>query len=151
MQRTLFSLFGSTVWLCSLPTATLAQTAVTKNDDISGAWIVTEQFPDETRVRRLSLQVAGDKISGQSGPIKIEGTIANATITLKALAPDGSVVATITGKAQDGVLKGERDNDGIKAQWTARRPASRAGGPRMHTFTPTEFHRVFSYAIPPAL
>ncbi len=151
MRRVHFSLLVSSLLFVSLTTAALAQAAAPKSDDISGAWILTEQYPDESRVRRLNLQVTGDKISGQSGPLKIEGTIANATVTLKALAPDGREVATYTGKLQDGVLKGERDSGGIKAQWSLRPPASRAGSPRTHTFTPTEFHRTFSYAIPPAL
>jgi amidase len=137
--------------LASLTTAALGQTVGAKNDDLSGAWILTEQFPDETRVRRLNWQVSGDKITGQTGSFKIEGTIANSIITMKWLTPDGRVARTFTGKAQDGALKGEGDWGGIKLQWSARRPATRSGGPRTHTFAPTEFHRVFSYAIPPAL
>ena len=152
MRCALFSLFVSLLWLGSLTTAGLAQAAGAKGADISGAWILIEVFPDETHTHRMSLQVAGDKITGQSGPSKIEGTIANAVITLKWLTPDGRVDATYTGKAQGGALKGEGDWGGIKLQWSARRPATRPeSGQRTHTFTPTEFHRTFSYAIPPAL
>jgi hypothetical protein len=63
------------------------------------------------------------------------------------------VAATYTGKIADGAMKGEGDWGGTtKVQWTARRPAARpANGPRTHVFAPTEFHRTFSYAIPPAL
>jgi len=122
------------------------------SSDISGAWILIELFPDETRAHRMNLQVANNKITGQSGSSKIEGTIEGSAITLKWLTPDGRVDATYTGKAQDGALKGEGDWGGIKLQWNTRRPATRPeGGPRTHTFTPTEFHRTFSYAIPPAL
>lgn len=152
MRRALFSLFVSMLWLGSLTTAALAQAAGAKGDDISGAWILIELFPDETHAHRMSLQVADNKITGQSGPSKIEGTIEGSVINLKWLTPDGRVDATYTGKAQDGALKGEGDWGGIKLQWSARRPATRPeGGPRTHTFTPTEFHRTFSYAIPPAL
>ena len=132
--------------------AAQSQAAGGKSDDISGAWILIELFPDETHTHRMSLQVADNKISGQSGQSKIEGTIEGSVITLKWLTTDGRVDATYTGKAQDGALKGEGDWGGIKLQWNARRPATRPeGGPRTHTFTPTEFHRTFSYAIPPAL
>ena len=41
---------------------------------------------------------------------------------------------------------------GIKFKWSARRPAVRPeGGPRTHTFTPTEFHGAFTHTIPPVL
>ena len=132
--------------------AAQSQAPGAKSDDISGAWILIELFPDETHTHRMSLQVADNKITGQSGQSKIEGTIEGSVITLKWLTPDGRVDATYTGKAQDGALKGEGDWGGIKLQWNARRPATRSEGrPRTHTFTPTEFHRTFSYAIPPAL
>ncbi len=142
----------SVLLIASLAASVQAQGAVTKSDDISGAWILIEQFPDETHAHRMSLEVSGDKVTGKSGSTKIEGAIANSVITMKWLAPDGRVEATYTGKAQDGVLKGEGDWGGIKLTWNARRPAARpSGGPRTHAFTPTAFHRTFSYAIPPAL
>jgi acetamidase/formamidase len=145
-------MFISILWLGSATTAALAQPSGAKGADISGAWILTEQFPGETRVYRMSLQVTGDKFTGQSGAAKIEGTIADSVITMKRLTSDGRVDATFTGRAQDGTLKGEGEWIGLKLQWSARRPASRPeGGPRTHSFTPTEFHRRFSYAIPSAL
>src|SRR5262249_48246222 len=152
MRRTLFSLSVSLLWLGSLTTAAIAQAAGAKDNGVSGAWILIEQFPDETHTHRMSLQVADNKITGQSRQSKIEGTVEGSAITLKWLTPDGRVDATYTGKAQDGALKGDGDWGGVKLQWSARRPATRPeGGPRTHTFTPTEFHRAFSYAIPPAL
>ncbi len=152
MRRVFFSLFVSLLWFCSLTASALAQAAGAKSGDISGAWILIELFHGDTHTHRMSLQVADNKITGQPGQSKIEGTIEGSVITLKWLAPDGRVDATYTGKAQDGALKGEGDWGGVKLQWSARRPATRPeGGPRTHTFTPTEFHRTFSYAIPPAL
>ena len=124
-----------------------------KKDDVSGQWILTEQFPNETHVHRMSLEVAGGQIKGQSGPSKIDGTISDSVLTLKWLTPDGQRVdATFTGRAQGETLKGEGEWGGIKLKWAARRPAARpSGGPRSHSFTPTDFHRVFSPVIPPAL
>ena len=58
MRRTLFSLFVSMLWLGSMTTAAFAQAAGAKVDDISGAWILIELFPDETHAHRISLQVA---------------------------------------------------------------------------------------------
>jgi amidase len=148
MLRILFSLLLA----CLLSVPSLAQAAAVKRDDISGAWILIARFHDEIRTHRMNLQVADDKITGESGPFKIEGTIDNSVITLRWLAPNGRVEVTCTGRAQDGSLKGDGDWGGIKLNWSARRPAVRpAGGPRTHTFTPTEFHRTFSHAIAPAL
>ncbi len=132
--------------------SSLAQSTAAKRDDISGAWILFERFHDETHTHHLNLQVTDNKITGNAGPSKIEGTIDDSVITLKWLTPDGRVEATYTGRVQDSSLKGDGDWGGIKLQWSARRPAVRPeGGPRTHTFTPTEFHRTFSHAIAPAL
>jgi amidase len=121
-------------------------------EDIGGAWILIEQFKDETHAHRMSLQVTGNKITGMSGSSKIEGDISGETITLKWLTSDGRVDATYTGRMQGDVIKGDGDWGGLKLQWSARRPSMPpAAGPRTHTFTPTEFHRVFSWNIPAAL
>ncbi|MEK6321099.1 MAG: acetamidase/formamidase family protein [Acidobacteriota bacterium] len=132
---------------------TFDQGQETKIGDISGAWILIEQFRDETHAHRMSLEVAGNKVTGRSGTTRIDGEIADNGITMKWLSADGlRVDATYTGKLQEGVLIGDGFWGGIKLQWTARRPATRpAGAPLTHTFSPTEFHRVFSWAIPPVL
>jgi amidase len=148
MLRILFSILLT--GLLSMPS--LAQTAAAKRDDISGAWISTVQISGETQTQRMSLQVTDNKITGNSGRFKIEGTIADSVITLKLLTPDGRVEAAITGSVQDGSLKGDGEAGGIKLRWSARRPPVRPeGGPRTHTFAPTEFHRTFSHAVAPAL
>src|SRR5574341_222829 len=129
-----------------------AQATAAKSDNISGDWVLIEQFPGETHAHRMKLEVNDNKLTGQSGSTKIEGSIADGVITMKWLTQGGRVDATYTGKAQDGIIKGDGDWGGIKLQWSARRPATRPeGGPRTHTFTPTEFHRVFSHAIPPVM
>src|SRR5215471_4377040 len=95
-----------------------AQGNAAKKDDISGDWILTELFPGETHTHRMSLQLAGEKISGQSGGSKIEGVIEASGFTLKWLTNDGRIDATYTGKSQDGTLKGEGDWGGVKLQWS---------------------------------
>src|SRR5215813_6009093 len=140
------------VLLLSLSAVALAQNTASKNSELSGEWVLIEQFKDETHAHRMSLAVDGNKITGKSGPSKIEGDISDSAITLKWLSADGSRVdATYTGKAQNGELKGEGVWRDAKLAWSAHRPAVRAGGPSTHTFTPTEFHHVFSWNIPPAL
>ena len=122
--------------------------------DVSGAWILREQMFDEVQTQRMSLQVSRltNRISGQIGSSKIDGTISDSHVSLKMLTSSGRVIATYTGEAKDGGLSGTGDWDGTKSQWSARRPASKPeDSPRTHTYTPTEFYRTFSYALPPVL
>ena len=123
--------------LLQLVTSALGQARPAKDADIAGAWILIEQFKDETHAHRMSLEVTGNKVTGNSGPSKIEGDITESMITLKWLAQDGRVDATYTGKLQDRQLKGDGVWGDLKLQWSAYRPPSRAGAPRTHTFTPT--------------
>jgi amidase len=126
--------------------------APAKDHDISGSWILTETFRDESRAHRINLQVMDNKITGRSGSSSIEGSIADSVITLRWITGIGRVEATYKGKAQDGVMLGEGVWNGVKLQWSARRPPVRVeSGPCTHTFIPTEYHRVFSHAIAPAL
>jgi amidase len=149
MLRVLITAF----FICCLTASAQDRGAAGKKDDISGPWILLERFPDETRVRRMNLEVAGDKITGKVGNSKLDVTNADSVLTLKWLSQDGQKVeATYTGRVQNGGLSGEGTIYDIKIQWSARRPAIRpSGSPRTHTFSPTEFHRVFSSVIPPAL
>ena len=148
MMRILFSIL--LIGLLSPPI--LAQATASKTDEISGNWIFSVQFPEETETHRTSLQVADNKFTGSLGIRKIEGSISDSVITIKFLNPNGMQIATGTGKLQEGILKGEGDLSGVKFKWSARRPAVRPeGGPRTHTFTPTEFHGAFTHTIPAVL
>jgi amidase len=148
MRPTLTSLLRCSLVLCALTTAGLAQSA---GDSISGNWIGRIEYTNDTRSLRMSLQLNGNAITGQSGPLKIEGTLTNATLSLKVLPPDGRSGPILTGAIENGVLKGEGEDNGLKVRWSARRPLQKPSNPRTLTFTPTEFHRVFSHAIPPAM
>lgn len=137
--------------LFALIATPMVQANQAKDADLSGEWILIEQFKDEIHAHRMNLQLDGNKITGRSGSSKIEGDITNSVVTLKWLGAVGRVDATYTGRAQDGVIKGDGVWFDQKLQWNARRPAVRSGTPRTHAFAPTEFHRVFSWNIPPAL
>ena len=148
MIRILFSIL--LIGLFSPPS--LAQATASKTDEISGSWVFSVQFPEDTETYRTSLQVADNKFTGSFGNRGIEGSISDSDITIKYLNPNGAVIATGAGKLQEGILKGEGDLGGIKFKWSARRPAvSPEGGPRAHTFTPTEFNGRFTHTIPPVL
>jgi hypothetical protein len=97
-----------------LSTPTLAQATASKIDEISGTWIFSIQFSAGTETYRTSLQVADNKFTGSLGIRKIEGSISDSVITIKYLNPNGMLIATGTGKLQEGILKGEGDLSGIK-------------------------------------
>ena len=148
MRLRLNSLLRCSLILCSLATAALAQAPAS---DISGNWIARIDYPNDSRSLRISFQLNGELVTGQSGPQKFEGTFANGTLSLKAIVSAGRTGPILTAKLENGILKGDGDDNGLKVQWSARRPLPKPAVPRTLTFTPTEFHRVFSYAIPPAM
>lgn len=57
--------------LLSLIMSALCKGSPAKDADIAGEWILIEQFKDETHAHRMSLEVAGNKITGRSGSSKI--------------------------------------------------------------------------------
>jgi acetamidase/formamidase len=124
-----------------------------KIDDISGPWIVVEKSFDTTWVNRAVMQVTGNKIVAQIMGASLEGTFENSVLIIKWPSPDEKqVIASYTGRMQNGSLVGEGVRGDIRLKWSAHRPATPpSDGPRTHTFIPTEFHRVFSSAIPPVL
>ncbi len=114
--------FISALLFCGVTASAQERGTAEKRDNISGSWILVEHFSDETHHHRMTLEVTGNKVTGQSGPSKLEGTIENSVLTFKWLSPDGQrVEATYTGKMQDGGLAGEGVWFDIKLKWSARR------------------------------
>lgn len=119
---------------------------------ISGDWILTEWFPDEIHTHRMNLAVTGDKVTGTSAGSKLDGSISGAEFTLKWFAPNGQPIdATYRGRPQGARLQGEGEWMGLKVKWSARRPLAQPQATRTLTFEPTEFHRVFTHALPPVM
>jgi acetamidase/formamidase len=124
-----------------------------RSDELSGEWILTERASDEALTRRMSLQLnRSGGITGQSANFRVEGRLNGSDVTLNWLTGSGRHLSTYTGTLQNGTLTGDADAGGLKVQWSARRPAARPqGGPRIHLFTPQEFHRTYSSAHAPVL
>ena len=49
----------------------LTQGTTITGQELSGDWILTEQFPDETQTHRMNLAVTGDKITGTSAGVQV--------------------------------------------------------------------------------
>jgi len=101
---------------------------------------------------RVTLKVDGGKLTGTLNELKLEGTIKDNALAFKATRPNGDDFGTFTGTASSDKLEGTATWSGErKVTWSAKRAATPPSKPRVHDFEPTEFHRVFSDAIPPVL
>lgn len=120
--------------------------------DISGQWELSLVTFGEKTVRRLKLQTAGDRISGQSGAMKVNGHINGDTIDFEIVSSDGKVFGRFAGTLKEDGWEGDGKVAGGPASWTAQRPAVRPPEARhKHDFQPQEYPRAFSYAFPPVL
>jgi acetamidase/formamidase len=120
--------------------------------NISGTWEWTHVQFGETNVDRCQFTVSGDKISGKAFWMDVDGTVANGNLQLKLLNGSKKVLGTLSGTVHGETMSGTMEVEGQRTEWSARRPAVRpANAPRRHEFVPTQYHRNFSGAIPPAL
>jgi acetamidase/formamidase len=119
---------------------------------LDGVWELTIMRFGYPSYRRATLETKGDRLSGKSGDLTIEGTVHGDSVALTAKSKDGQPFGEFNGNMIEGVLVGTakiRDDD---VSWTAQRPAERpAGANKAHRFSPRTFHREFSGAIAPAM
>lgn len=121
--------------------------------DISGAWVIHIERFGEPFFWRATLQVSDGNITG-SIPVgaTVKGTLRGEQVEIEVRSNSGNLWGNFAGKVRGAEMGGEGKFFGVDATWTARRPPVRpAGAPRVHDFTPQQFHRVFSGAIPPVL
>jgi amidase len=138
------------ITLCVLPYLLL--TLRTLAADLSGAWEFAGKHFDEVSPARLTLKIDGDKLTGSLNELKLEGTLKGDDLKFSAKRPNGDHFGDFTGKVQGDKLEGAGEWSGDrKITWTAKRPAVPPNTPRIHDFEPTQFHRLFSDAIPPVL
>ncbi|MBI3404794.1 MAG: acetamidase/formamidase family protein [Acidobacteria bacterium] len=128
------------------------------NVSVAGKWFVSADFFGTPLIFRLELKQEGDKLTGEFGGDKLEGTLSGTSIHFLAKDEQGGT-EECQAKIQDGVLSGTivfTDSDDKEHpathSFTAKRvPERRAGAPQRHEFVPTTFHRQFSHAIKPVL
>ena len=119
--------------------------------DISGQWLLhLIRAGQEFAPARVEL-VAGDKVTGTLNELKLAGTLHADELELVATRPDGKEFGKLDGKVAGAELKGTVKRGSEEMGWVMRRIVVPTAAPRTHTFVPTEFHRVFSGTIPPAL
>ena len=126
--------------LCSLFALSLSA-----QGNVAGEWMATLHNQFGTGTLRMSLSVSGDRVTGNVGTRKFEGTFRRSALELKA--DNQTIKATLDGDQ----LKGEVAFPDRTVKWTAVRIAARPATPRTHDFEPKEFHQYFSSGIPPVL
>ena len=114
-------------------------------ETVAGEWMLTLDDQFGRNVMRLSLVVAGEKLTGTAGIRSIEGTVRGATIQFKGgnLTASGSLVGA--------ALNGEAVFPDRTVKWTAVRVPPRPATPATHDFEPSQFHLYFSGQVPPVL
>jgi acetamidase/formamidase len=122
-----------------------------KPGDLAGDWMLALERYGETDYGRMTLQAAGDQVTVATPGLRLEGSIRDGKLDLHRSGKDGPPVS-MTGTVEPGGMWGDFTVDTLKGRWKATRiPARPANASREHVFEPTEFHRVFSGAIPPVL
>jgi acetamidase/formamidase len=120
--------------------------------DLSGEWEFAGKHLGDVSYARVNLKVEGGKLTGNLNELKLEGTVEGDSLKFSAKRPNGDPFGDFTGKAQGEGIEGTAVWSGDrKVTWSATRAAVPPEAPRTHDFEPTEFHRVFSDAIPPVL
>jgi amidase len=120
--------------------------------DIGGVWRLNlVSFGEEIAPARLELKVDGSRVTGTLNELKVEGTQENGALKLTATRPDGATFGVLQGKADGDTLTGTVTIRGEQMNWIARRSKPPTAAPQTRSFTPAEFHRLFSGTIPPVM
>jgi len=120
--------------------------------DLSGDW-VAEFLPvgtsnGEIDYFRFTLQQTGNTLTGTWRTASVTGSIDNGKIDLRlSTVPDNTYTAVL----KSGEMVGTAQVPRGELKWRAYRETSETSPPKTHDFKPTQFHRLFSGSIAPAL
>jgi amidase len=147
-NHALANIAGGTVPIFTLLFATSTLFAAS----VSGDWEFASKYMGDVTYFRLNLTVEGDKLTGSMNELKLDGTIQGDELSFKAKRSMGGPFGDFKGVVHGDKLEGTAVWFGYRdITWSATRPVTPPAVPTVHDFEPTEFHRVFSDAIPPVL
>src|ERR1022692_3701079 len=139
--------------LLLLPAVLLAQSPT-----VSGRWFATADFYGTPINFSLDLSQQGDKLTGDFGGDKLEGTLTSDALHFLAKDEHGGteeLTATVHSGAISGTIifiDGDDKEHPATHQFTATLvPPRRTGPPQRNDFTPSTFHRQFSATNKPVL
>ncbi|HUB77729.1 MAG TPA: acetamidase/formamidase family protein [Bryobacteraceae bacterium] len=138
--------------LLFVPVLLPAQTTVT------GKWFATADIFGTPIIYKMELEQQGEKLTGNFGGDKLEGTIKGNAIHFLAKDERGGT-EELTGTAEGGKISGSmvfidadnKDHPETHPFTASPAPQRRAGAPERHDFVPTTFYRQFSPFNPPVL
>ena len=152
MLTSLTSPFMKRTLVIPLPVFVLFFRLTCSGADLSGEWEYAGKLLSDVSYARITLKVDGSKLSGSLNELTLEGTIKGDQLSFAAKRPNGNKFGEFTGNLKGDEIEGTATGKGDRPiTWTARRSLMPPATPRIHDFEPTEFHRVFSDAIAPAL
>ena len=130
-----------------------------QQNSLTGRWVFAADYFGTPLNYNLRLQQQGDKLTGNLGGDKLEGTITGSAVKFLAKDPNGGwedVKATIQGDTMTGtaIFADHYDpaHPQVTHQFTAKLvPQRRADPVQHHEFTPTVFYRQFSPFNKPVL
>jgi amidase len=154
MRKVLFLLFVPGVLLAR----SAQETARPASGGVSGRWLVNTDIFGTTEYYRMELKQEGERLSGDFGGDKLEGTLKGNTIYFLAKDEQGGtdeVKGTVQGGTITGTVVFTHPDDPAHPEiykFSAELvPVRRAGTPKRHEFVPTTFYRQFSAANKPVL
>ena len=142
--------FAIIIALSSVPFA--ARAAGKAVPDLSGDWVgefvPTGTSNGEIEYSRFTLQQTGNTLTGTWRTASVTGSINNGKIDLRlSTVPDNTYTAVL----KSGEMVGTAQVPRGELKWRAYRETSQTAPPTTHDFKPTQFHRLFSGSIAPAL
>lgn len=124
----------------------------TQAADVSGAWKYSIESLGDINYTLMFLTNNGGTLSGRLAEMRLEGSISGSQISISVKRPNGSDFGSFEGRLENEKLKGHgKRNNGDAFNWEAVRMLPHPATPQVHVFNPTNFHRLFSETIPPAL
>jgi len=129
-----------------------------QQNSVAGRWILNADFYGTPLIFQLELKQQGDKVTGDFGGDKLEGTVSGNAMHFLAKDESGGseeLKGTIQGDTLTGTIvfvDGGNPSRPATHAFTAKMvPPPRPGPPRRHEFTPTAFYRQFSPLNKPVL
>ena len=149
-MRLAITAFAIIIALSSVPHA--ARAAGKAAPDLTGTWVgefvPTGTSNGEIEYVRFTLQQTGNTLTGTWRTASVTGSINSGKIDLRlSTVPDNTYTAVLKSGEMVGTAKVPRG----ELKWRAYRESSETPPPTTHDFKPTQFHRLFSGSIAPAL
>jgi acetamidase/formamidase len=118
----------------------------------AGEWVFAHTLYGQTDYARMTVEISGERLTVALWEMKLEGRVRDGKLEAKRSRDKEGPAMSMTGTVAQHGMTGEFTVGELSGKWRATKsPVRSPNAPREHKFEPTEFHRVFSGAIPPVL